>query len=121
MQFLVRVLWFLLVGWWFAFLWGLVAWLCCASFVLAPLGASMLNRIPWALTLKPAVDDPWTGRPVPELSWWLRAAWFVFVGWWLGLLAFKAGYLCCLSIVGMPLGIWILHRVPLLTTLKQAA
>jgi uncharacterized membrane protein YccF (DUF307 family) len=120
-EFLKRTLWFLLVGWWLALLWGLTAWLFCASFVLLPLGASMFNRLPQVLTLKPVEHDPWTGRPVRELSWWLRAAWFVLVGWWLGLVCFKVGYLLCISIVGMPLGVWVLHRVPLAMTLKQSA
>ena len=121
MAFLGRALYFLLIGWWLAALWGLLAWLCCVSIVLLPLGTVMFNQLPKVLTLKPVDDDPSTGRPAPELPWILRAAWFVFVGWWAGLLVFKVGYLLCLSIVGMPFGVWCLHRVPLAMTLKQAA
>jgi hypothetical protein len=31
------------------------------------------------------------------------------------------GYLLCLTVIGMPLGVWFLHRVPLAMTLKQRA
>ena len=114
MEFLKRTLWFLLVGWWLAFLWGALAWLLCVSVVL-------FNRLPQVLTLKPVEHDPWTGGPAREVAWWIRAVWFVLVGWWAGLLFFKVGYLLCLTIVGMPFGVWMLHRVPLAMTLKQAA
>ncbi len=121
MEFLKRTLWFLLVGWWLAFLWGALAWLLCVSVVLLPLGTVMFNRLPQVLTLKPVEHDPWTGGPAREVAWWIRAVWFVLVGWWAGLLFFKVGYLLCLTIVGMPFGVWMLHRVPLAMTLKQAA
>lgn len=48
----------------------------------------------------------------------LRLVWFVLVGWGLGLMMVTGGYLLCLTVVGMPLGIWVLHRVPLVMTLK---
>jgi uncharacterized membrane protein YccF (DUF307 family) len=80
----------------------------------------MFNRLPQVLTLKPVEDDPYTGRPVRELSWWIRAIWFVLVGWWLGLAFFKIAYLLCVTILGLPAGIWMLHRVPLVMTLKQS-
>jgi uncharacterized membrane protein YccF (DUF307 family) len=121
LSFLGRSVWFLLVGWWLALLWGAAAYLACASVVLLPLGAAMFNRLPGVLTLKPVVEDPWTGKPAPEQPLWLRAAWFFLVGWWLGLLFFKVGYLLCLSVVGIPFGVWFLHRVPLAMTLKQRA
>lgn len=116
-----RSLYFVLVGWWLALLWGALAYLACVSVVLLPLGTVMFNRLPQVLTLKPVEHDPSTGRPAEELSFLLRAVWFVFVGWWLGLLAFKVGYLLCLTVIGMPLGVWFLHRVPLAMTLKQRA
>jgi uncharacterized membrane protein YccF (DUF307 family) len=121
MAFLGRALYFLLIGWWLAAIWGFVAWLLCVSIVLLPLGTVMFNQLPKVLTLKPVEEDPYTGRAPEELPWLLRAAWFVFVGWWAGLIAFKVGYLLCITLVGMPLGVWCLHRVPLAMTLKQRA
>lgn len=121
LSFLGRTIWFLLIGWWLALVWGAVAYLLCVTVVLLPLGAVMFNRLPQVLTLKPVDEDPLTGMPAHEQPLWLRAVWFLLVGWWLGLLFFKVGYLLCLSVVGIPFGIWFLHRVPLAMTLKQRA
>lgn len=121
MQFLLRAIYFLLIGWWLAFVWGLVAYVLCLTIVMLPLGTVMLNRLPQVLTLKPVDRDPMSGQPMRELPFIVRALWFVFVGWWLALLCFKVGYILCLTIVGMPLGVWFLYRVPLALTLKQAA
>lgn len=118
---LLRAIYFLLVGWWAAFLWGVVAYLCCLSIVLLPLGVVMLNRLPQVLTLKPADRQPGNDLRVPELPFLLRAVWFVFIGSWLALKVFVVGYLLCLTIVGLPLGVWVLHQVPLALTLKQSA
>ena len=121
MQFLLRTAYFLLVGWWLALLWGVLGYLCCLSLVLLPLGTVMLNRIPLVLTLQPTADDPATGRPPRQLPLLVRAVWFFVAGWWLGKVCFIAGYVCCLTIIGMPLGVWLLHRVPEVLTLKQTS
>lgn len=121
LSFLGRSIYFVLVGWWLALLWGLAAYVLCVSVLLLPLGTVMFNRLPQVLTLKPVEHDPWTGRPATELPFVLRAVWFVLVGWWLGLLCFKVGYLLCLTVVGLPAGVWCLHRVPMAMTLKQRA
>lgn len=121
LKLLGRTLWFLLVGWWLALVWGLVAYVFCVSVVLLPLGTVMFNQLPKVLTLKPVPEDPVTRLPPEELPFLLRAVWFFLVGWWLGLVCFKVGYLLCLTIVGIPAGVWFLHRVPLALTLKQRA
>ena len=117
----LRIVYFVLVGWWAALIWGLVAYLCCATYVLLPAGTLMFNRLPLVLTLKPAPRDACTGRLMRELPWLIRVIWFFVVGWWLGLLAFKLGYLLCATLVGLPLGVWVLHRLPLAMTLRQSS
>lgn len=121
MNILLRSVYFLLIGWWLALVWGLIGYLCCVSFVLLPLGTVMLNRLPQVLTLKPAETDPYTGAPMREFPFIVRAVWFFAIGWWLALLCFKVGYILCLTIVGMPLGVWFLHRIPEALTLRQSA
>jgi uncharacterized membrane protein YccF (DUF307 family) len=118
---LERVLYFLLVGWWAALVWGLIAYACCATIVLLPVGTTMFNRLPYVLTLKPVPHEPSTGQAPRELPLLLRIVWFFAVGWWLGLLLFKVGYILCVTIVLLPLGVWLLHRVPVAMTLCQAA
>lgn len=49
---------------------------------------------------------------------WLRALWFVLVGWWLTLITITIAYLCLLTIIGLPAAFWLFDRVPLVLTLK---
>lgn len=49
---LVRVLWFLIVGWWLGPLWFLLSLLAMASIVLFPLGAYAAAKTWQVMTLK---------------------------------------------------------------------
>jgi uncharacterized membrane protein YccF (DUF307 family) len=49
----------------------------------------------------------------------LRFIWFVCVGWWLtGLLSIVA-WACVVSVIGLPLGAFLLNRIPAAITLRQ--
>lgn len=49
--FLLRALYFLLIGWWFSALWLTVAWALCASIIGMPFGFWMFNRVPAVVAL----------------------------------------------------------------------
>ena len=50
----------------------------------------------------------------------LRVIWFVLVGWWLtGILSVVAWALNA-TIIGLPLGLWIINRLPLAATLRPS-
>ena len=49
--FLLRAIYFLLVGWWFSALWIIVAWFLHASIIGMLLGFWMFNRVPAVITL----------------------------------------------------------------------
>jgi uncharacterized membrane protein YccF (DUF307 family) len=49
--FLLRVIYFLLVGWWFSFIWLQVAWWLAASVIGIPLGFMMFERTNQITTL----------------------------------------------------------------------
>jgi len=51
-DFVLRVLYFLLVGWWAGYLWTLTGYLFCFTIFLMPLGVMMLNQLPEVLTLR---------------------------------------------------------------------
>ncbi len=123
---LLRILYFILIGWWLGLLAGFVAWALCATFIGAPLGVMIFNRYPRILTLKPIRGLPVTGPDgrifdvsQPEVPLIMRILYFLVIGWWLGLLALKIGWILCITIIGMPLGLFILNRLPLLMTLKR--
>jgi uncharacterized membrane protein YccF (DUF307 family) len=49
--FLIRAVYFLVIGWWFSLLWAALAWLMCATIIGLPLGIMMLNGLPGVTTL----------------------------------------------------------------------
>lgn len=49
--FLVRALWFVVVGWWLSALWITLAWALCATVIGLLPGFWMLNRVPAVITL----------------------------------------------------------------------
>ena len=50
--FLLRALYFVLIGWWFSALWLSVAWALCAFILGLPIGFWMFNRTPAIVTLR---------------------------------------------------------------------
>ena len=57
-----------------------------------------------------------TGSQGPGII--VRAVWFVLVGWWLGQLALLAAWFLNVLIVTLPLGLYILNRLPQVITLR---
>jgi uncharacterized membrane protein YccF (DUF307 family) len=113
---LVRVLWFLLVGWWAAGLWLSDAWMLNVTIIGLPLGIKMINTVPFVLTLKRRRDViERSGGSQPSLV--VRAAWFVLVGWWASGLWTGAAYLVSLTVVGLPLAIWMYNQLPFVVSL----
>lgn len=49
--FLIRAIYFLLIGWWFSGIWLGAAWLLCSSIIGLPIGFWMYNRVPTIITL----------------------------------------------------------------------
>ncbi len=51
----------------------------------------------------------------------IQILYFAFIGWWLGALAITLAYLLMLTILGIPLGIMIINRIPYLIALRETA
>jgi uncharacterized membrane protein YccF (DUF307 family) len=116
---LVRALWFLVVGWWATPVVVNTAWLLTATVLLAPVGVMLINLVPTVLTLQEprSMLDPEAGRGQRSLP--VRAVYFVFVGWWAGFLWANAAVFLSLTIVGLPVAIWMLNRLPYVTSLYR--
>jgi uncharacterized membrane protein YccF (DUF307 family) len=51
-NFLLRAVYFLLVGWWLSALWLALAWALCAIIIGMPIGFWMFNRVPAIVSLR---------------------------------------------------------------------
>lgn len=126
---LVRIIWFLLIGWWLSGIVITVGYLLCLFVVTLPLGIYLLHRVPLAQTLRDRSMSFETkevgGRVVlvsshaPQRAFLIRAIWFVFVGWWFSAVWLSAAWLVSLTIIGLPLSIWMIDRVPEVLTLQR--
>jgi uncharacterized membrane protein YccF (DUF307 family) len=127
LPFLLRVIWFFVLGWQLAAAWILVAWILNATIIGLPLGLWMINRVPQVLTLKALPGgyetDLATGKSryvsATQPPWLLRAIYFLLIGWWFSLLWAIVAWLLCLTIIGLPLGVLMLHGLPAVTTLRS--
>jgi hypothetical protein len=48
----------------------------------------------------------------------VRAVWFVFVGWWLSGIVAGLAWFFMITILGLPIGIWLINRLPTVITLR---
>lgn len=54
------------------------------------------------------------------LGFLIRAIYFMFVGWWLGLFWLQLGFALCALVVTLPVGLIMLNRLPQVLTLKSS-
>ena len=126
---LVSGLWFVFFGWWIGGLATLFAWLMNITIIGLPLGLFILNNIPFLLILHPPSSETvitstpdgnvTTQRAVQQINWFLRALYFVLVGFWFSLIWMVLAYILCLTIIGLPLGLLMFRMAPAVTTLKR--
>jgi uncharacterized membrane protein YccF (DUF307 family) len=127
---LVRVVWYLLAGWWLTGILMAIAWLAAIVVIGLPLTFYLVNRIPTVLTLRPRHEQfvTVTGQDgvtryrrlaTEQTSTLVRAAYFVFIGWWLSALWMVGSYLLMLTIIGIPVGLMMVNRLPFIFSLHR--
>ena len=126
---LITLLWFVFVGWWLSAIWIAVAWFLIALVVTMPIGLMMINVLPKIASLRePSREFRTTIQgtitrvetsSLPQYPFLLRAVYFVLVGWWLSGLWMSVGWVASVTIVGLPVAIWMFNRVPAITTLRR--
>ena len=123
---IIRALWFILLGWELTALWLAIAWILNVSVIFLPIGLKMISLTPKVLTLKDIhrkqqiVDGNLTYTKTNQTNILFRGLYFLFVGWWASLLWMSIGYLLCITLIGLPFGIWMLNRLPEVTTLYRS-
>jgi len=122
---LVRAAWFLLVGWWATGIWLALAWFLNVTIIGIPLGIKLINLVPMVVSLKPRAARPVvtaeglrsTTRRQHNLL--LRAAWFLLVGWWASAIWMAVAYAFAVSILGLPVAVWLFGKLPWVVSLYR--
>ncbi|MGH2614485.1 MAG: YccF domain-containing protein [Thermomicrobiales bacterium] len=121
---LLRVIWFILVGWWLTGILTAFAWAVNATVIGLPLGLWIINRLPFVATLRPPGSLYWVDEGVlrPATSqrpFLLRSIYFLLIGWWFSGLWMAAAWVLLLTIIGMPFAFWMYGRIGAVTTLYR--
>ncbi len=128
---LVRLLYLAFVGWWLGLIWTLVAWFLNLTIIGLPLGLSMINRIPYIMTLRPTrvqtTVEVRDGQTVVRQStpkqppFILRALYFIVIGFWFSLVWMLLAWIFATLTLGfgLPLALWMFDRTPAITTLAN--
>ena len=145
---IVRAIYFFFIGWWLGFFWLNFGFTLCAMIVTLPLGLAMLNRLPLIMTLRQpstatnvsvattsTVMHP-GAAPGPmmtmqtvnvnvqvsgtkQINFFVRALYFIFIGFWLGAFWAYLAYSLCLTLVLLPIGVMMFNRLPAVLTLRR--
>ena len=118
----LRVIWFILIGWWLTGILSAAAWALNATIIGLPLGLWIINRLPLVATLRPIesfyrVEGGAVVSATKQRPFILRAIYFILIGWWLSGLWMAAAYVFLITIVGMPVAFWMYGRIGAVTTL----
>lgn len=120
---LIQILYFLLIGWWLGGAWVIVAWVLMVTILGLPIGAAMLNDVPQVMALRGrrVVEVQASGavREAPQISMFVRAPYFLLVGWWASALWLSAAYALCMSVIGIPIGFLMFDLTPAIVSLKR--
>lgn len=127
---LVRGLWFVFVGWYAGFVWITMAAILNSTIVGLPLGIMMFNALPKVMTLKSRsaqlgitanADGTYslTRKHVDQRPFWMRALYFLLVGWWFSIVWAYAAYAIGLLVVTLPVSFLMFDRMPAVTTLSR--
>ena len=112
-------MWFIFIGWWLSAVAIGVAYFLCAIIIGIPLGFMLFNRLPMILTLRPRTEQAVYGGDAEQLPLWIRAVWFILVGWWLGAFYITFAWALCVIIVTLPIGLWLFNRIGAVMTLLR--
>lgn len=120
---IVRAIWYLFIGWWATGVWLSIAWILNLLIITIPLGIKMINMVPFVLSLKSPERElagelgEETLQAKEQRNLFVRAIWFVFIGWWASGIWMVIAYGFTITIVGIPIAIWMYGKLPFIVSL----
>jgi uncharacterized membrane protein YccF (DUF307 family) len=118
----IQLLWFVFIGWWFGMIWTGVAWFLMNTYVLLPVGVLMLHYVPQVMALRgKRYVETATGRETApqQINLLVRIIYFFALGWWLSGVWLTIAYICCATIILMPVGFKMFDLTPMVVSLRQ--
>ncbi len=100
LRFLGNLVWILFGGIWLSLAWLLCGLLLCITIIGIPLGRQCFKAA--KLTIAPfgkQVDTDFSAHPIANVLWLILGGWEMALGYLAG------GVLCCITIVGIPVGL----------------
>ena len=100
MKTIANLIWFIFGGIWLGLLWLLLGLLLCITIIGIPFGkqcfkAAKLTFFPFGKKVRTHFEK----HPIANFLWVVLVGWELAIGYLLG------GLLCCITIVGIPLGL----------------
>ncbi|MGX7825532.1 YccF domain-containing protein [Actinokineospora sp. 24-640] len=110
MRLLLNVIWLFLSGFWLAVGYVIAGVICCVLIITIPFGLASFRIANYALW--PFGRTIETRREAGAASLVGNVIWIVVAGWWLAVGHVVTGFLLCVTIIGIPLGIANFKMVP---------
>ena len=122
---LIRLVWFLAIGWWLGGVVSAIAWFMIAIVIGLPFGLWLINRLPTIITLR-AQEQQWYlqdgswRQGQSQYNFVFRALYFLVIGWWFSAIWMAVAYIAVILIVTIPIAFWMYGRVGAVTTLYRS-
>ncbi|MEU3274689.1 YccF domain-containing protein [Saccharomonospora sp. NPDC006951] len=110
MRTLLNVIWLVLAGFWLAIGYVVAGIICCILIVTIPFGLASFRIANYALWPFGRTLADRRGAGAPSVIG--NLIWLIFAGWWLAIGHLVTGFLLCLTIIGIPLGIGNFKMIP---------
>lgn len=100
MSLIGNIIWFVFIGLWSGLYWIFTGIVCCITIIGIPLGRQCFKMA--GLTFCPFGKNVVYGGGT--MSFLANVLWLVFLGWELAVYYLVTGAICCITIIGIPLG-----------------
>jgi len=126
----IRAVYFLFIGWWASGIWLSIAWFLTLTVVGIPLGIKMVNKVPKVVSLKDQQIEmeitqnedgsiTVSESTKEQYSLVVRGVYFLLVGWWVSGIWMSIAWLATISILGLPVAVWMYNRLPFVVSLYR--